>query len=248
MKGFLSKYRVVLVFALGMCAGLRTQPLPNAAWLQAREKAPETLKEFYTDNAVRVFISGKVSEGAQSAAEWWTDQRFALDSLAVIRTLEPHQPEYRYEIVALRTTDGRRMKQLVIWNLEGQRPKRELEFVATVWPLQQYREQLDARRAQWMTRCNAHQAGQLVSELYAPNAVYYNHGPVIQGRDAIADTYQYMNRPDYYLELEPIIVEPVNDHIAFEIGQGKGSYQGKYLLVWQKDEAGQWYILLDSNI
>lgn len=248
MKITTIKYHMVFILAIATGMALQAQALPNDAWLQAREEAPETLTDFYTDDAVRVFISGKVAEGPEAVAGWWTDQRFSIDSLEVIRTLEPHVADYRYEISALRTTDGRQMKQLVIWNLRGETPKRELEFVATVWPLQQYREQLDARRAQWMTRCNAHQAGKLVEELYAANALYYNHRPIIQGREAIINTYQYMNRPGYYLELEPIIVEPVSEHIAFEIGQCKGSYPGKYVLVWQKDETGQWYILLDSNI
>jgi hypothetical protein len=45
-----------------------------------------------------------------------------------------------------------------------------------------------------------------------------------------------------------MIIEAVNQELVFEIGQGSGSYNGNYLLVWKKGEDDVWRILLDSNI
>ncbi len=231
-----------------MACGVRAQPSPTDSWLRTLQDHPETMDAFYTEGALRIFTTGKVMRGKDRIAGWWVSRKFRIDSVAIIRTIQPHKEEYRYEISEFRTREGKKFKQLIIWNLEKQFPRRELEVVVEVWPLKNFRGQLDARRAQWISHCNAHLVDQLVNEVYSDKAIYYNHGPLKKGRPAIIDTYQYMNNPAYQLKLEPILVEPVNDHVAYEIGQCSGSYPGKYILVWQKDEDGKWYILLDSNI
>ena len=56
-----------------------------------------------------------------------------------------------------------------------------------------------------------------------------------------------MNNPKYSLNLTPIVLELVNERIAIEIGQCSGSYNGKYVLVWEKTKDGQWKVLFDAN-
>ena len=69
-----------------------------------------------------------------------------------------------------------------------------------------------------------------------------------EGRTALTNEYAYMNNPNYRLKLNPILVEPVSNDIVFEFGQCEGSYNGKYVLVWQKTKNGEWQVLFDTNI
>ncbi|MEL6276528.1 MAG: hypothetical protein AAFU03_15630, partial [Bacteroidota bacterium] len=103
-------------------------------------------------------------------------------------------------------------------------------------------------RNAWIDLCNQHDAQQLVDSLYAKNAIYYNHRPVVIGRETIGQTYQYMNDERYQLTLTPIQVEAVNDSLVYEIGQCSGSYGGKYVIIWQLGRDGVWRVILDSNI
>jgi hypothetical protein len=57
-----------------------------------------------------------------------------------------------------------------------------------------------------------------------------------------------MEREQYHLTLTPIFIEPVSATMVYEIGQCSGSYGGKYILIWQREQDGKWRILLDSNI
>ena len=98
-----------------------------------------------------------------------------------------------------------------------------------------------------MALCNAHDAHTLVSAMYTPDAIYYNHSGVVRGTEDIARTYSYMNRTSYQLTLTPLAVEVVSGKVALEIGQCSGSYNGKYVIVWVKTGEG-WQVLLDSNV
>ncbi|WP_422019170.1 hypothetical protein [Robiginitalea biformata] len=220
----------------------------SEAWLETLRERPEELKQMYTADAVRVFADGNTLQGDDQLAALWTDQDLEVDSLATIGLLEPHDDTYRYEVSELTLRDGRTFRMLVIWNLEWPGPRRELEMVEEVRPVKNFRDQLQARRAQWMNHCNAHEVEQLVRKLYTPDALYYNHRPMITGREALINTYQYMRNPRYKLSLEPLLVAPVNEKLIFEIGQCSGSYPGKYILVWNRDEEGKWWIMMDSNI
>lgn len=106
---------------------------------------------------------------------------------------------------------------------------------------------LDSRRAEWMELCNAHKAGDLVKQLYAADAYYYNRGRLLVGTQAISAEYTYMNNPGYSLKLTPKHVEFVTPDIAYEIGQCSESYNLPYMLLWEKQEDGTWQILMDSN-
>jgi ketosteroid isomerase-like protein len=108
--------------------------------------------------------------------------------------------------------------------------------------------EIDKRRMEWMEICNQNDASKLVERLYSKDAIYYNHKPLVVGRQAIISDYQYMNNPAYSLRLEPLVVHSISKDMVFEIGQCSGSYGGKYILVWRKDNDGIWRVFLDSNI
>lgn len=107
--------------------------------------------------------------------------------------------------------------------------------------------ELNAFRKNWMELCNTHQVEKLVTELYSPEAYYYNRGRLLKGNQAITKEYGYMKSPNYNLKLSPKHITMVNNTIAFELGRCSGSYPLPYLLVWQKQDDGVWKIALDSN-
>ncbi len=106
---------------------------------------------------------------------------------------------------------------------------------------------LEDFRNRWMELCNTHKTENLISELYFKDAYYYNRGRLLKGTKALSIEYSYMKSPNYNLKLSPKYITTVNDTIAFEIGRCSGSYPLPYLLLWKKEEDGNWKILLDSN-
>ncbi len=106
---------------------------------------------------------------------------------------------------------------------------------------------LNKRRDEWVKLCNAHNASELVKELYTKDAYYYNRGRLLQGTDAISKEYSYMNSSGYSLNLTPKHSVFVTADITYEIGRCSGSYPLPYMLLWKKGEDGTWKVLMDSN-
>ena len=210
----------------------------------------DRLGELYTDNAVKVTTGGEVLEGALAIVESYRSSLVPVDSIQALHTYRAVlDSSITYEIGRFWTPE-QEFAQLIIWRKRDGTLKRELEFVAPIsvgstLPLE---KEIETSRQQWMTLCETHDAAHLVDALYTDNALYYNHKPMVIGKEAITAAYSYMNDPNYELVLEPFVVEVVNANLAFEIGQCSGSYPGNYVLIWQKDEAGAWRILFDSNI
>ena len=196
----------------------------------------------YTEQAVKVFEDGSYLAGKRIHAYYQTN-RLHIDSVWSLVEVKAFAP-YQYAIGGF-TANGKTFQHIII--TKGEEQSRELEFISEKGDTE-LPKAISDQRDKWMALCNAHDAGQLVRELYVNPPLYYNHRPMITAQDELIKTYGYMNRPQYNLQLTPIHVEAVNDHIVFEIGQCSGSYPGKYLLVWKKETDGQWRILLDSNI
>lgn len=218
-------------------------------WAQA-VSTQKGLDSVYTPNALGISVDGSYYQGLAAIkahlAEMHPEGIDTAFNLA--REFAGRDSSYSYELGAYRS-NGQEYRQLVIWNQQEAIPQRELEFLAKTYMGERPASTvLDTFRQLWIERCNAHDAYRLVAQSYTPNALYYNHKPLVIGTDSIALEYSYMNRPQYQLLLTPLAVEMVNTELAFEIGQCSGSYGGKYVLVWQRNEQGIWQVLFDSNI
>ena len=220
----------------------------NGKWKNWVNKQASNAQEVYMADAVKLDLNGNA--GYVSDSTYQVIQELPqVDTIISKHLIEAGNEENRftYEIGVIHNKDGGIQKQLVIWDTNEKQPKRLFEFIATADSEEVDFELINSRRAQWIELCNQHNAKKLVHEIYAENVVYYNHKPPVIGRDAVSVEYQYMNREAYSLHLEPIAIEPVNEHLVYEIGQCSGSYKGKYIFIWQKDSEGKWYVLMDSN-
>ena len=154
-----------------------------------------------------------------------------------------------YDINLLKDSNGGRYKEIVIKEKIDDSQLRVFEFMAAHIPRHEVNlDEITKRRNQWIELCNQHNAANLINELYSPNTLYFNHKPPVIGREALIPVYSYMNNENYNLTLHPEVVEVVNENLVYEIGQCVGSYGGKYLLIWEKDSDGKWYIYVDSNV
>ncbi|MEQ8471273.1 MAG: nuclear transport factor 2 family protein [Marinoscillum sp.] len=217
----------------------------NELWVRAINEHKDSLSNSYLDNSIKVLPSGEILSGKTQILESYKSQS-RVSKVEVIKTVQADQgDQFDYEIGVFTDSTGQTYKHLLIWDKRAK--KRLLEFIAPSEPQKADTSYISTRRAEWIRYCNQHNVDLLVNDLYMIDAIYYNHRPVINGREKITETYSYMRRDTYQLTLTPLIVEPVNEHMAFEIGQCSGSYNGKYLLVWKRGDDG-WKIFLDSNI
>jgi ketosteroid isomerase-like protein len=209
------------------------------------------LETNYRPDAVSVLADGRLLNGAETIANHWqhvfADNALTRSQLLLYVGLR-RDVEYSYELSRWQTEQEEPFVQLIIWDNRGDKPLRALDFiVAYDNPIEDF-SPIHASRKLWMEHCNAHAVDQLIAELYTSNTLYYNHRPLISGREALVEEYAYMASPDYQLQLTPIYLEPITDQLAFEIGQSSGSYGGKYIIVWQKQANGNWQVLLDANL
>jgi len=154
----------------------------------------------------------------------------------------------QYKISAAQSNSNQLFTILTILKKDQAAWKAELMFISKSTKTSLPLDELNARRYEWMRLCNQHNADSLVKELYTPDALYFNHKPLIKGTADIIKEYGYMNQSNYHLALTPLHIEPVSDSLIFEIGQSSGSYGGKYILVWKKTTGGDWMVYMDSNI
>ncbi len=205
----------------------------------------DSLATLYTEKAIKVRATGEVFEIADAIATYYSKKEVGIEAIETNYRVNANAL-YDYEIGNFTLANGDQYTHVVIWNTSLQ--KRDFEFISKAESNTPLDPQIDVRRNQWIALCNAHNAMALVSELYTTNTVYYNHKPVVVGIDAVANEYGYMNNPNYTLNLSPLHLEMVTPTLAYEIGQCSGSYNGKYIIIWQKDAEGIWKVLVDSNI
>lgn len=219
----------------------------NDLWQYQLNHGLDSIELMYTKNAIKISEDGSLFKGDSSISSHYRTNQSRIDSIYTIQLIQANDI-YDYEIGSYEVTGGKEFVHLLIWKNKDSIQRRELEFIAEKQENAILPDEIDSLRTLWMKLSNAHQPGELVKATYHESALYYNHRPLIIGTEDIANTYGYMNNPNYQLSLDPLIIEPANESLVFEIGQCSGSYNGKYILVWQKNESGQWKILLDSNI
>lgn len=212
--------------------------------VQSQEKSTD-----YLSDAHLIDPSGNLHSGVMAIHLQLNRLNFQKESSYSTKRLEANRDgSIHYEIAGFKNSDGILYKQVLIWRKLKDDFKKELEFVAKSGTTEDLSSEIDEARARWMKYCNAHMATELVNQVYSKNPFYYNNGrPIITTSEALIREYSYMNNPQYSLKLTPLVIEPVTDELVYEIGQCSGSYGGKYVIIWTKED-GIWKVLLDSNI
>lgn len=221
----------------------------NDLWLAAVNSQSETLQNLYTPDALKIMEDGSLVEGNKQIAHHYhyTNSRIEATRTDTV-ILANGDRKIEYEMGGYHTTNGKKFKHIVIWQRANGDRKRTFEYIAQVTSTSYDLSDIDSRRQQWIELCNKHDASALIQEMYSDSTLYYNHKPIVKGREALAKEYSYMNNEKYELSLHPIIVDSVNEEIVIEIGQCKGSYNGKYIIIWKKNQNNKWEVFIDSNI
>lgn len=218
-------------------------------WINYYNLKSDSLKYLYAQNAIKILENGAVLNGRDQIVDNILKSMLVLNSIERVTMIVAHKERaIEYEISENIYENDLREKTLTIWQTKNTERKRVFEFVSKVKESTLNHLALNERRELWMSLCNKHNAKNLIDELYSENTLYFNHKPIIKGRAQLVGEYAYMNNENYALTLEPEVVDKVNEGIIFEMGQCSGSYNGKYILIWRKDQDGEWRIFIDSNI
>lgn len=202
----------------------------------------------YAQNAIKILPDGTILEGITQIEKYHLNaEKIRSKKVDTIITAQPDKG-IAYEVTESIFENNEKFKSIAISQMQNNQSVIVFEFTSRLENTLPELSEIDKRRAQWIALCNKHNAADLINEVYTEDNLYYNHKPLVKGRYKLLQEYQYMNNPKYQLSLQPIFISPVNDRFTFEIGQCLGSYNGKYIIVWRKDQDGQWRVFIDSNI
>lgn len=249
------KLAVVCCLVLFSC----TQPVedkfknstgPHEQWAYQVNTGSDSLGQFYEPDAYLALqnVVWQLVQGQGQIAAYYSGRDIGpIDSVWSAGKIKASET-IDYEIVRMKGP-AKDYVQLLIWKKDGSAVRRVLEVLAEAEKVAgEWRMEIDSAHNEWMKFCNSHDPAKLVSEVYTTEAMYYNHKPMVIGTTDITQEYGYMANAGYTLTLDPLLVEPINASVVFEIGQCSGSYGGKYMLVWVKAADGRWQVQLDSNI
>jgi len=222
------------------------------SWMKAINNADgAAIEKLYDPNAIKLISEDSIVHGALQISRHYQSQKSKIASIESVFKVEANADlGITYELIKYKTENRKEHVQLVIWKQEDAKAMRVFEFTE-IMSLKAAKVDTSAighSRKLWIKLCNENNAKNLIEQLYSPNTMYFNHKPLIQGREALIKEYGYMNNPNYTLSLRPLKLVAVNSNFAYEIGQCQGSYSGKYILVWKKGIDGDWKIYIDSNI
>lgn len=220
-------------------------------WVDAvNNKSVDSIKNFYRVESIKIISSDKQLSGSTKIAEYYVLQTEKIKSISSLYSVKASKEKnIDYELIKYETQNGILYAQLLIWRLENENKFIEFEFVSEMSEEKyNYEKSISERRNLWVELCNTHNPKNLVNTLYNSNSIYFNHMPLIKGQENLIKEYSYMKNANYKLTLDPLKMLFVNDNLAYEIGQCEGTYKGKYILVWKKENDGEWRVFIDSNI
>lgn len=221
----------------------------NSQWVSYINSNSDSLSFLYAEDAVKILSSDDVIKGNTTISHHLLTNAGKIKSIETdTLILANKRRKIEYELGSYFNDNDKRYVQVIIWQTKDSNRQRVFEFASPSNSKSIVPDDIHSRRREWVALCNAHNAEALINEMYSENTLYFNHKPLLRGRDQVIADYQYMNNEKYKLDLNPIVVEAVNDHFVFEIGQCSGSYNGKYIIIWQKNSSGKWEVYIDSNI
>jgi len=197
-----------------------------------------------------LFLEGKVFQGKEDSYGKLLVYRSKIKNIQSYEQLAlvPHRQNNYFDMGIYKAQNGN-FASIVGWKRISGKWMREIQIL---YPLETgaeapLTEMINSYAEAWMKYSNAHDHAQLIEVVYSPEAVYVNGGRVDVGRKEIIDRYAYMSNPNWYIQLFPVKQLEVQDDILFEIGRYESTGTGHYVIVWEKQESGQWQACLDFN-
>jgi ketosteroid isomerase-like protein len=220
-------------------------------WVDAvNDKNVDAIKGFYRPESIKIISPDSKLSGPAEIAEYYALQSENIKSISSLYIVKANkETNIDYEITKYETLSGKSFAQLLIWSVKNGDKFIEFEFVSEISEATHNNEKsITEKRNLWIEICNTHNPENLVNTLYSSNSIYFNHKPLIKGKEKLIEEYSYMKNANYKLTLVPLKMLSVNANLVYEIGQCEGTYNGKYILIWQKENDGVWRVFIDSNI
>lgn len=245
----------IMFILLGLFLGIGIHPLPSQiklgvqqlAWNQAMNKG-EDLDKFYWDQPT-LFLSHEIYKGNAQIQEQLATliKTEGQISRYINKGIVFHGKNNYFEMGYYVFEKGR-YGFLIGWKKVEETWLREIEvlFKAEDAPEIDIAE-IDAARNKWMKLSNAHDPAALIKQVYTSDAVYVNQGKVDQGTEAITKRYAYMSNPNWKIQLNHKKSRQIQGNIFFEIGEYVSNGKGHYVIIWEKQENGEWQACLDFN-
>ncbi len=215
---------------------------------QIDNKMLQSIDSQYHPKVIGLSKNGLV-EGREAMKLFLVDFDKKQGSTVNFKTLYqvPVYQKLEYEIGLSETAKGGQFAHIIIWLKENDAKQKIADVAFEKTSEIEVPAELANAREKWMKLCASKNAKKLVSELYTNDAIYYNRGRILIGHDQLSKEYSYMNDPSYSLKLSPKHIEMVAEDLIYEIGMCSGSYNLPYILVWKKQQDGNWKIYMDSN-
>lgn len=224
----------------------------NNEWLQAYNVDPNDVGNSYRRNAVLFFEMENYIKGNQAICQCYGKNRIQIGQLKSIHTSYrvplSENPDMVYEIGYIVTENDGRYHFIIIWSKDEGMWLRELEVMVKNDTNSIDQEGIDIARNRWVELANEHSPERLVAEVYAKDFTYYNRNTIYQGYEKLSEAYSYMKDPNFQIDLKKEINIVVRPDLVYEIGKWTNSdYSGSYIIIWEKQQNGEWKIAFDSN-
>ncbi len=141
-----------------------------------------------------------------------------------------------------------RLLYVVAWRKIDDIWLRELDIFLPAETAEFVPDDMAETRAEWINLANGRDPHALAESIFLHDAVYLNNSEASTGHAAIAQRFDFIRNPAFSINLKNEKLCRLDDTTAIDIGNWKtDDFVGYYLILWKKDEAGEWKISLYFN-
>ena len=243
-----------LILCLNLCAcktgQIFKEPIPaqNMKWLLALDGGLN-MHSFYTQKS-GLILDNRIHLGQEAingALQLFRNKTKGLRYFGPIEMVE-HDSLRFFDVGYYKDKRKQNYMYLIAWNKTEEVWKKEMEYIHPFDDDSKLKEaEINSAREKWERLSNAHDHRALIEQSYTADAIYFNNGKADVGTEAIIARYAYMSNPGWQIDLTPIKVLAVQEDMVYEIGEYRSNGVGHYVIVWVRDESGNWKASFDFN-
>lgn len=249
--------RAFIFYLFLICSSVQAQPdlvTLQQQWVDS-VKAGESTFGFYWSGRSLVYTKINTKD-AQSLIQLAKSEEIAgLQNYNHIQTYQ--HDKFRYITIGELKTHSDSLMLLTGWRDIDGRWEKEIDVILTLKNKtteisRELDRLLNQERKEWVKLANQHNPEAHIKTSYTEDATYFGNGQKSEGQQEIAERYFYMENPNYQVDLEKERLWKISEENVLEIGRyftgpkrvGDG---GIYVILWEKQESGEWLIQLDFN-